>query len=176
MNRYNFENLISDYLEGELSFSKRKEFEFYMEENEDARLLFLKVKNTLNNMKNTEKISTPDDFNSKLLSKIKDKTPLPLMPNDRGNIFGLSPLHASIFSSLCLAVIFISYSLIAPKPVSNSNLEYSLVPIDKSHQAVQSQIVKNNTSFTANDKSDSLDVNTKKYQQNKNNKIKFVNY
>ena len=27
MNRYEFENLISDYLEGELSFSKRKEFE-----------------------------------------------------------------------------------------------------------------------------------------------------
>ena len=68
----------------------------------------------------------------KLLSKIKDDAPL--MPNDRSNIFGLSPLYASIFSSLCLAVIFISYSLIAPKPVSNSNLEYSLVPIDKSQK------------------------------------------
>ena len=174
MNRYEFENLISDYLEGELSFSKRKEFEYYLEENEDAKLLFFRVKNTLNDMKNAKTISTPENFNSKLLSKIKDKAPL--MPNDRSNIFGLSPVYASIFSSLCLAVVFISYSLIAPKPVSNSNLEYSLVPIDKSHQAVQSQIVKNNTSFTANDKSDSLDVNTKEYQQNKNNKIKFVNY
>ena len=29
MNRYEFENLISDYLEGELSFCKRKEFESY---------------------------------------------------------------------------------------------------------------------------------------------------
>ena len=118
MNRYEFENLISDYLEGELSFSKRKEFESYLEENEDARLLFLRVKNTLNDMKNAEKISTTDNFNSKLLSKIKDKAPL--MPNDRSNIFGLSPLYASIFSSLCLAVIFISYSLIAPNPVSDS--------------------------------------------------------
>ena len=35
MNRYDFEDLISDYLEGELSFSKRKEFESYFEENED---------------------------------------------------------------------------------------------------------------------------------------------
>ena len=48
MNRYEFENLISDYLEGELSFSKRKEFESYLEENEDAELLFLRVKDTLN--------------------------------------------------------------------------------------------------------------------------------
>ena len=174
MNRYEFENLISDYLEGELSFSKRKEFESYLEENEDAKSLFSRVKSTLNDMKNAEKISTSENFNSKLLSKIKDKASL--MPNHRSNIFGLSPLYASIFSSLCLAVIFISYSLIAPKLISNANLEYSLVPIDKSQKAAQSQIVKNNTSFTAIDKSDSLDVNTKEYKPNKSNKIKFVNY
>jgi len=174
MNRYEFENLISDYLEGELSFSKRKEFEFYLEANEDAKLLFFKVKDTLNDMKKVEKIITSENFNSKLLLKIKGKTPL--ISNHRSNIFGLSPLYASIFSSLCLAVIFISYSLIAPKPVSNSNLEYSLVPIDKTQKAVQSQIIKNNTSFTANDKSDSLDVKSKEYKPNKNNKIKFVNY
>ena len=174
MNRYEFENLISEYLEGELSFSKRKEFESYLEENEEAKSLFFRVENTLNDMKNAEKISTPKNFNSNLLSKIKDK--VPLLPSDRSNIFGLSPLYASIFSSLCLAVIFISYSLIAPKPVSNSNIEYSLVPVDKSQKVAQSQIVKNNTSFTANDKSDSLDVNTKEYKPDKNNKIKFVNY
>ena len=98
MNRYEFENFISDYLEGELSFSKRKEFESYLEENEDAKSLIFRVKNTLNDMKNAEKISTPENFNSKLLSKIKEKAPL--MPNDRSNIFGLSPLYASIFSSL----------------------------------------------------------------------------
>ena len=174
MNRYEFENLISDYLDGELSFSKRKEFESYLEENEDAKLLLIRVKNTLNDMKNAEKISTSDNFNSKLLSKIKDE--VPLMPNYRSNFFGLSPLYASIFSSLCLVVIFISYSLIVPRPISNSNLEYSLVPIDKSQKVAQSRIVKNNTSFTENDKSDSLDVNTKEYKPNKNNKIKFVNY
>ena len=174
MNRYEFENLISDYLEGELSFSKRKEFESYLEENEDAKSLFFRVKITLNDMKNAEKISTPENFNSKLLSKIKDKAPL--IQNDRSNIFGLSPLYASIFSSLCLAVILISYSLIAPKPVSNSNLEYSLVPIDKSQKVAQSKTVKNNTNFTINDKSDSLDANTKEYKPNRKNKIKFVNY
>ena len=130
MNRYEFENLISDYLEGELSFSKRKEFESYLEENEDAKLLFFRVKNTLNDMKNAEKISTSENFNSKLLSK----------------------------------------------PSSNSNLEYSLVPIDKSQKVAQSQTVKNNTSFTTNDNSDSLDVNTKEYKPNRNDKIKFVNY
>ena len=74
MNRYQFENLISDYLDGELSFSKRKEFESYLEENEDSKLLFIRVKKTLNHMKNAEKISTADNFNSKLLSKIKERS------------------------------------------------------------------------------------------------------
>ena len=174
MNRYEFENLISDYLEGELSFSKRKEFESYLEENEDAKLLFFRVKITLNDMKNVEKISTSENFNSKLLSNIKDKAPL--MPNDRSNIFGLSPLYASIFSSLCIAVIFISYSLISLGSGSNSDIEYSLVPNDKSLKPIRSQVVKDNTNLTANNNSDSLDVNSKEYKLKKNNKIKFVNY
>ena len=33
MNRYQFEDLISEYIENELSLSKRKEFETYLEEN-----------------------------------------------------------------------------------------------------------------------------------------------
>ena len=59
MNRYEFENLISDYLDGELSFSKRKEFESYLEKNEDAKLLFIRVKNTLNDMKKAKKNLDP---------------------------------------------------------------------------------------------------------------------
>ena len=35
MNRYEFESLISDYIEGELSFKKRKELEAYMKEDID---------------------------------------------------------------------------------------------------------------------------------------------
>ena len=174
MNRYEFENLISDYLEGELSFSKRKEFELYLEGDENAKILFLKVKDTLIKMKKVEKISTSENFNSKLLSKIKDKTPV--MPNHRTNIFGLSPLYASIFSSLCLVVIFISYSLIAPGSSSKSDIEYSLSTVEKTQKSVQSQLVKNNNNFTTNDKSDSSDVNSKKFKPKKNNKIKFVNY
>tara|TARA_A100001035_G_scaffold252299_1_gene224724 strand:+ start:287 stop:811 length:525 start_codon:yes stop_codon:yes gene_type:complete len=174
MNRYEFENLISDYLEGELSFSNRKQFEYYLEENEEAKLLFLRVKDTLNNMKNAEKVSTSENFNLKLLSKIKDKSSL--IPKHRRNIFGLSPLHASIFSSLCLAVIFTCYSLIAPESAPNSNFEYSLAPNDKLKKSVQSQILKNNANITANDELDSLDLNSKEYKSNKKNKIKFVNY
>ena len=39
MTRYEFEDLISDYLENELSFSKRKEFENYLENDPHAKSL-----------------------------------------------------------------------------------------------------------------------------------------
>ena len=39
MNRYEFESLISDYIEGELSFNKREEFEDYIEEDVSAKTL-----------------------------------------------------------------------------------------------------------------------------------------
>ena len=174
MNRYEFENLISDYLEGELSFSKRKEFELYLEDNVDASSLYLKIRDTISDMKKVDKISISEDFNSKLLSKIKDETSM--IPNHKKNIFGLSPLYVSIFSSLSIAVIMIGYSLVFSGSNSTSNIDYSSVLIDKSQKPVNSQIVKNNTSFTANDKSDSLDVNEEGYKPKKKNKIKFVNY
>ncbi len=174
MNRYEFENLISDYLEGELSFSKRKDFELYLEGNEEARSLLLKVKDTINDMKTADKVSTSKNFNSKLLLKIKDKQQL--MPNNKSNIFGLSPIYASVFSCLCLAVIFISYSLIAPESAYNTNIDYGLAPLDKSQKPTMSQTVKNNTNFTSNDEIDSLDVNTREHKLKKTNKIKFVNY
>ena len=174
MNRYEFENLILEYLEGELSFSQREEFETYLEEDEDAELLLSEVKATSEIMKKAEKISTSENFNSKLLSKIKHIKPL--TPNHRSNIFGLSPLYVSVFSSLCLAVVFISYSLIAPKAVSNKNIEYSLNPINQSEKSGHAQILKNNINLTTNDDSDSSHVNTNEYKPNKNNKIKFVNY
>ena len=39
MNRYQFEDLISEYIENKLTLSKRKEFEGYMVEHPDSRAL-----------------------------------------------------------------------------------------------------------------------------------------
>ena len=55
MNRYEFEKLF-DYLEGDF-FSKRKEFEFYLEEMRMQNYCFRKLK-TIYNMGKAEKVST----------------------------------------------------------------------------------------------------------------------
>ena len=47
MNRYEFDNLISDYLDGSISFNKQKEFEQYMEQDLDAAHLVENIRNTI---------------------------------------------------------------------------------------------------------------------------------
>ena len=66
--------------------------------------------------------------------------------------------------------------MIAPKFGFNSSVDYSLVPADKSQKSASSQVIKSNTNVLADDNSDSLNVDDKKYKLKKNNKIKFVNY
>ena len=55
MNRYEFENLISDYLDGTISFKKRGEFEEYIKSNVEANSLVEDVKKTIFDMNKIHK-------------------------------------------------------------------------------------------------------------------------
>ena len=173
MKRYEFENLISDYLEGDLSYNKREEFELHLEGDEDAKLLVQTVERTMNQMKKVDKISTSKHFNSTLLSKIKDKTPIII--RDKSSIFGFTPYYASVFSFLCFAAVIIFYSLIAPGFDSSSNAGYSMSSDNTPSKVVKSQSF-NDNDFTSDSKKDSLNRKNKDYEPKKTNKIKFVNY
>ena len=71
MNRYQFEDLISEYIENELSLSKRKEFETYLEENPDARSLVDSVRYTMDTMRSLPKVKANTKFNERLMTRIK---------------------------------------------------------------------------------------------------------
>ena len=174
MNRYEFESLISDYIEGELSFNKREEFEVYIEENISAKILLNDVKKTLNEMNNIKGVATSDDFNSKLLLKVKDKTPI--TGNNKNSIFGFTPFYASIFSGLCIAIFILSYTFI---PNSNDILSNTNYSNNLNQKMIDDPVIKkyNNDVDLASDASaDSVKENDKNYKIGKNNKIKFVNY
>ena len=47
MNRYEFEDLISDYLEGKMTFKRIKEFESFLKSNEESRTLVNNVRNSI---------------------------------------------------------------------------------------------------------------------------------
>ena len=54
MNRYQFEDLISDYLENSLSLTKRKEFELYLSKNPGAADLVNQVRNNMLEIKSVK--------------------------------------------------------------------------------------------------------------------------
>ena len=50
MNRYQFEDLISSYIENEITLKKRKEFERYMKDNPDSEKLVSAIKGNIVNL------------------------------------------------------------------------------------------------------------------------------
>ena len=174
MNRYEFESLISDYIEGVLSFNKREEFEAYIEEDISAKALLNDVKKTLNEMKNIKGVTTSNDFNSKLLLKVKDETPI--IENNKNSIFGFTPFYASIFSSLCIAIFILGYTFIPDRKDMLSNTSYSNNLNQKMLDAPVIKKYNSDIDLASDASADSIKKNDKNYKLGKNNKIKFVNY
>ena len=70
MNRYEFENLISDYLDGSMPYNKQKEFEQYMKQDPDAQYIVKNIRNTILDMNKIKQVKVSDNFNDKLLSRV----------------------------------------------------------------------------------------------------------
>ena len=67
MNRYQFEDLISEYIDNELPLGKRKEFEDYLNNNIDAEALVNSIRSNINNVKGLPKVKASKTFNDRLL-------------------------------------------------------------------------------------------------------------
>ncbi|MFL2989675.1 MAG: hypothetical protein ACJZ11_03060 [Candidatus Neomarinimicrobiota bacterium] len=174
MNRYEFEDLISDYLEGKMTFKKIKEFEKFLENNEESRTLVDNIRNSISDLNRLDKIVVSTRFNEELLSKLKNKKPINI--NDDKKFYGFSPRDAAMFSTLCLAIIFFSYSLLDFENDFSTSLSESTNIIDEKRQYFKSpKLRKGDNNFASDASLDSLKKSDKKYKANKNNKIKFVN-
>ena len=174
MNRYEFENLISEYLDGSIPFKKRIEFEDYMKDDKDAESLVRNIKTTISEMNNLQKVKAADNFNEKLLSRVKNEG---IVSKPNNTILGFTPFYASILSCLCVAFFVVASQLINVSQDSSSGI--------KTNQYT-AELEQNNPSYSKNvdlekklivdSNIDSLQVKKEKEKPNNSNKIKFVNY
>ena len=132
MNRYQFEDLISSYIENEITLSKRKEFERYLKDNPDSEELVSAIKGNIVKLNQIPRLKVKSSFNNTLKNKIDDLNSNPRLGKDKNLIFGFSPLNASFLFGLSIAFIVISFQLII------SNFDYQ--------QASESQFVNNELS------------------------------
>ena len=71
MNKIEFEDLLSKYIENDLSLADRKKIEDYLIENKEARNLLSSTEKTLRLVNNLEPINASRDFNQVLFNKLK---------------------------------------------------------------------------------------------------------
>lgn len=174
MNRYEFENLISDYLDGSIPFKKRKEFEDYMKEDKDAEALVSNIKTTISEMNNLQKVKAADNFNEKLLSRVKNEG---IVSKPNNTILGFTPFYASILSCLCVAFFVVASQLINVSQDSSSEIKTNQYTAElEQNNPSYSKSVDLEKKLIVDSNIDSLQDKTEKEKPNNSNKIKFVNY
>ena len=89
MNRYNFEEHITAYIDGELSEQDKNEFKKLIESDSDCKTKYEEIKNLVKNLKSIPKLKTNDDFMMNLNNKIDSY--------DRENISIFSKIKEYIF-------------------------------------------------------------------------------
>ena len=175
MNRYEFENLISEYLDGSIPFKKRTEFEDYMKDNPDADSQVRNIKTTISEMNNLHKVKAADNFNEKLLSRVKNEGIVSGSPNN--TILGFTPFYASILSCLCVAFFVVASQLINVSQDSSSGIKTNQYTAElEQNNPSYSKNVDLEKKFIVDSNIDSLQVKKEKEKPNNSNKIKFVNY
>lgn len=176
MNRYQFEDLISEYIENELPLSRRKEFEDYMKHNQDSRELVNSMKNNIKKLNQVPKLKVSHSFNEALLDKLETFKNNPQKIGDKKMVFGFTPKHATLMAGFVMAFIFISFKLVDSNLGSDTVNTKNLV--DNQFQKPSSSSILNNDEKKdlVNSMKDSTN-NSPKNEKRKNfsNKIQFVN-
>ena len=174
MNRYEFENLISDYLDGSIPFKKRKEFEDYMKDDKDVEDLVSNIKTTISEMNNSQKVKVADNFNEKLLSRVKNEG---IVSKPNNTILGFTPFYASILSCLCVAFFVVTSQLINVSQDSSSEIKTNQYTAElEQNNPSYSKSVDLEKKLIVDSNIDSLQDKKEKEKPNNSNKIKFVNY
>ena len=103
MNRYQFEDLISEYIENQLSLSKRKEFEAYLKKNPDSEELVYSIKDNIKKLNKMPQLTTSSTFNERLMESVGKSNYNPNEDKLNKIIFGFTSS-----CSICVIAFFIA--------------------------------------------------------------------
>ena len=131
MNRYQFEDLISDYIENKLSIAKRKKLEAFMEANPEAKDQLESIRSLMKSMKKLPEVKTSDEFTEKLMKQIEFEKNRPsakkYVTSTVGSktYFGFTPVYATVMTALVVAFVVVGMQLV-PKTNNSTVLPRSI--------------------------------------------------
>lgn len=170
MNRYQFEDLISDYIENKIKSKDKVEFETYFEINTEAKELLDSIRHNMNEMNSAFKIQVDKDFNKKLSRKIKNQSKKREKVRSSSSFFlGFNLSQLSIMVGLFILFLFATIELNNEYKINN--FEEDVFSVKETPKTLD-KIVKNYQDEKVDtaivDKQNSKDVDYSK-------SIKFVN-
>ena len=176
MNRYEFEDKISDYLDNNLNISERQAFEKYVKESKDAENLLNSVKHTIELVRKQNSIKTSENFMLNLSDRVKSYKKTPLKPKKRDSknfIFGFSPKNSALMGVFVFSFAYLLFN-IAPEANSlfKSNIVSSKKSVIEKDIPESSKSVDNKLEFVSVDSSQ--EVIDSKEKINLKDKIKLV--
>lgn len=171
MNRYEFEDKISDYLENQLSISERKAFEEYIRDNNEDRELLNSIVKTIDLIKAQKSIKTSQRFMPNLINKVNSHKKTPTKQNNLQNkklFFGLTPINSALMSAFIFAFVFL---LVNVFPTENTFFQSNIASNKKS------MIEKNNpkNSFDSTDEVELVQIDSTENFAKPEDKIKLDN-
>ena len=176
MKRYEFEDKISDYLDNQLSISERKEFESFLENDDEAHVLLESVRKTIKLLDSPWPIKASDEFIPNLLNRInveKNKLTNKSDRTSKGLILGFSPANAFLMFATLICFVVISVNIF---PELNNSNQSTIVsePVNQSIMNLNqpSLVSKDNSTVFQADSSDTTTI--PKTNTQLNDKIKFV--
>ena len=118
MNRYQFEDLISDYIENKLPIAKRKKLEAFMEANPEAKDQLESIRSLMKSMKKLPKVKTSDEFTEKLMKQIEFEKNRPSAKKYATSTvdktyFGFTPVYATVITVLVVAFVVVGMQLVS---------------------------------------------------------------
>ena len=112
MDRYQFEDLISDFIENKLSMTQRKDFETYLDENPEAMQQLDSVKQVIASMKSMPEVSTSTDFMKNINKRIAAEKEAQSVVKTTRSFTGYTPLMASLSAVVVVAVVLLGLEFI----------------------------------------------------------------
>ena len=131
MNRYQFEDLISDYIENKLPIAKRKNLEAFMEANPEAKDQLESIRLLMKSMKKLPEVKTSDEFTEKLMKRVEFEKNRPSAKKYATSTvvgktyFGFTPVYATVMTALVVAFVVVGMQLV-PKTNNSTVLPRSI--------------------------------------------------
>ena len=126
MNRYEFEDKISDYIDNQLSVSERKAFEDFLNSDNEAKELVESVRKTIKLLSSAETVKSSNEFLPNLTSRINsEKKNISKRSKQKtsNHFFGFTRTNASLMVVLLVCFVSVSLNLISTKgPTMQSNI------------------------------------------------------